>query len=89
MPPFEHSGGANENRPAKPAHLQESKRATNKRTECCEHLQVFDYVSSPHGNGIVIRVLPEKIGIILDATNEVEYFEISGTQELLTIPDSW
>ena len=40
-----------------------------------QHLQVFDYVITPGGSGVVIRDWPDKIGVILDATQEVVYFE--------------
>src|SRR6266436_3333529 len=40
-----------------------------------QHLQAFDYVTTPGGSGVVIHDWPDKIGVILDATQEVVYFE--------------
>lgn len=56
MFPHKHIPGARENKPAKPAHLQQANDATRAHTEDWEHLQVFDYVSSPYGNGVLIHV---------------------------------
>ncbi len=75
MLPHEYTHGASENIPATPAHLQRGSRTAAEQGECCEHLQVFDYVTSPAGNGVVIRIWQDRVGIILDATREVEYFE--------------
>jgi hypothetical protein len=75
MLPYEHTHGAGENIPAIPAHLQHGSRTAAEQGECCGHLQVFDYVTSPAGNGVVIHLWPQKVGVILDATSEVVYFE--------------
>ena len=32
-------------------------------------------MTSPNGNGVVIHIWPQKVGVILDATSEVVYFE--------------
>jgi hypothetical protein len=75
MLPHEYTHGAGENIPDTPAHLQRGSRTAAEQGKCCEHLQVFDYVTSPHGNGVVIRIWRDRVGIIVDATHEVEYFE--------------
>jgi hypothetical protein len=71
----EHTHGANESRPATPAYLQGGRSTTASQVECCTHLHVFDYVTSPHGDGVVIHLLPQRVGIIPDATGELVYFE--------------
>ncbi len=75
MVPHEYPHGAGEKIPAIPAHLQPGSRTAAEQGECCVHLQVFDYVTSPAGNGVVIHLWPQKVGVILDATSEVVYFE--------------
>lgn len=72
MFPHKHIAKTSENRPAKPAHLQQARYAHGKG---CDHLRTFDYVTSPSGNGVVIHLWPQKVGVILDATSEVVYFE--------------
>jgi hypothetical protein len=75
MVPHEDTHEAGENIPATPAYLQHGSPTAAEQGECCEHLQVFDYVTSPHGNGVVIHLWPQRVGVILDATSEVVYFE--------------
>jgi hypothetical protein len=67
--------------PAKPAHLHQASPATDTHSTCCEHLHVFDYVTTSRGNGVLIHIGPQKVGIILDATGEAAYFEQSETIE--------
>lgn len=46
-----------------------------------QHLQIFDYVGTPEGNGVVIRNGLHKMGVILDVTQELVYFERPGDIE--------
>ncbi len=75
MFPRKHISKASQDKPAKPAHLHRASDAADAHGNGCDHLQVFDYVTSSHGDGVVIHLLPQKVGVILDATSEVVYFE--------------
>jgi hypothetical protein len=92
MVPHEYTHGAGENIPDTPAYLQRGGRNAGEQGECCKHLQILDYVTSPHGTGVVIRIWRDGVGIILDATREVAYFghpeDIGQIQPITFFPGS-
>jgi hypothetical protein len=58
-----------------PAPLQSARCAPGEQGTQQHLLQVFDYVRTPQGTGVIIHLWPQIAGVILDATQELAYFE--------------
>ncbi len=58
-----------------PAPLQRASCATGEQGIQRRQLQLFDYVYTRQGTGVVIHLWPHKAGVILDATQELVYFD--------------
>jgi len=58
-----------------PAPLQRADCATDEQEIQRCQLQVFDYVCTRQGTGVVIHLWPQRVGVILDATQELVYFD--------------
>ncbi len=74
--------GSEENKPAKPANLQDAP-VPERREEPWTHFRLLDVVLTPKGEGIVIQDWPMSVGVRLHETLQTVYF--SEPQDILKI----